>query len=148
LGTETKQKRTRRAFLGDLADRFVIFGVVSSALRRLAFPFQDNPNTVLATIKIVDYADLERVGGFVLLKDTPVGELLIVRSSMEQFDAMSNVCPHKHCRVEVKSPKLIKCPCHGSTYKIDGTYIKGPSKKNLKKFRTILEGGVISVNAD
>ena len=133
--------------MSDLANRVVIFGVVSSALRRLGFSFQDNQNTVLATVKIVDYPDLERVGGFVLMKDTPVGELLVVRSGNERFDALSNVCPHKQCHVEVKSPTLIKCPCHGSTYKIDGTYVRGPSKKSLKKFRTTIEGGVISVNA-
>jgi Rieske Fe-S protein len=132
--------------LSDFAGRAVIFGVVASALRGLGFPFQDNQNTVLARIKIADHPELERIGGFVLMKDTPVGELLIVHSGNEQFDALSNVCPHKHCRVEVKSPTLIKCPCHGSTYGIDGTYVKGPSKQSLKKFRITMDSGVIIVN--
>ena len=131
--------------MGDLAGRVVIFCGVSSALRKLGLAFQGNQDTVLATVKIVDYPQLERIGGFALLKNTPVGEMLIVRSGDEQFDAMSNLCPHKRCHVEVKSPTLIKCPCHGSTYKIDGTYVKGPSKKSLNKFRITLEGGVISV---
>jgi Rieske Fe-S protein len=145
--TENKHARTRRAFLSDIFDRVVIFGVVSSALCKLGFSFQNNQNAVLATVKIADNPDLEKVGGFVLIKSTPVGELLIVRSSKDQFDAMSSVCPHKQCHVEVKSPTLIKCPCHGSTYRIDGTYVSGPSKKSLKKFSITTEGGVISVKA-
>jgi len=144
---KNKQTRTRRAFLRELGDRVAILGVFLSGLDKLAFSSQENQNTVLITVKIADYPQLEKVGGFVLFKDTPAGELLVVRSGDEQFDAMSNVCPHKQCHVEVKSPKLIKCPCHGSTYQIDGTYVKGPSKQSLKKFRTIVEAGVIKVNA-
>jgi Rieske Fe-S protein len=147
LGTEMKQKKTRRAFLGNLVDRFMMFGFVSSGLCKLGFSFQDNKSAVLATIKIADNPGLGKVGGFVLIKGTPAGELLIVRSGNEQFDAMSNVCPHKQCHVEVKSPTLIKCPCHGSTYQIDGAYVSGPSKKSLKKFRVTTDGGVISVTA-
>jgi Rieske Fe-S protein len=133
--------------LCDLANRVVIFGFVASTLRRLGFSFQDSPKAVLATVKISDSPDLEKIGGFVLLKDTSVGELLVVRSGDEQFEAMSNVCPHKHCHVEVKSPTVIKCPCHGSTYRIDGTYVSGPAKKSLKKFRITIEAGTITVTA-
>lgn len=131
----------------DLARRAASVGVVAAAIRRFGFSAQDTKKGVLATVKIADNPDLGKIGGFVLLKDTPEGELLIVRSGDELYDAMSNVCPHKQCHVEVKSPTLIKCPCHGSAYKIDGTYVSGPSKKSLKKFHVAVEGGVISVTA-
>ncbi len=55
------------------------------------------------------------------------------------------VCPHEQCRVEVKSSTLIKCLCHGSAYKIDGTYMSGPSHKSLKQFLLAMKDGTITV---
>ncbi len=136
---------SRRIFLLDLARRAAGVGAIGAALRRFGFSRQDAKKGVLATVRVADNPDLSKVGGFVLIKDTPEGELLVVRSGENQYDAMSNVCPHKQCHVEVKSPTVIKCPCHGSTYRIDGTYVSGPSKKSLKKFLVTVDGGVITV---
>jgi Rieske Fe-S protein len=88
---------------------------------------------------------MEKVGGFVLVKNTSVGDVLIVRTGDEQYVAMSDVCPHKQCRVEVRTATLIKCPCHGSAYKIDGTYVSGPAHKSLRQFRVAVANGVITV---
>ena len=147
METEKQTTQTRRMFFGSLAIRIAGIGAVAAALRRFGFAAQDKPDTVLASVKIADNPDLAKVGGFVLIKDTPEGEVLVVRAGEDEFDAMSNVCPHKQCHVEVKSPTVIKCPCHGSTYKIDGTYVSGPAKRSLKKFRATVEGGVITVTA-
>ncbi len=145
MKAERGSSSSRRIFLLDLARHAVGVGAIGATLRWFGFSRQDAKKGVLATVKIADNPDLSKVGGSVLIKDTPEGELLVVRSGENQYDAMSNVCPHKQCHVEVKSPTLIKCPCHGSTYRIDGTYVSGPSKKSLKKFHVTVDGGVITV---
>jgi cytochrome b6-f complex iron-sulfur subunit len=81
----------------------------------------------------------------VLIKKTPVGDLLLVRSGENQYSAFSIICPHLKCNVKVKSPTLIQCPCHQSGYTIQGDYISGPAKKGLNKFPVSVEEGVIKI---
>jgi cytochrome b6-f complex iron-sulfur subunit len=107
--------------------------------------YQNKPGPALASVRISESRELEKVGGFVLVKDTPEGDLLIVRTGAEQYSALSNECPHKQCLVEVKSPVLIQCPCHKSAYRIDGTFVKGPAKTSLRKFPLQVEGDLIVV---
>jgi Rieske Fe-S protein len=130
----------RRLFLGRLM-RTAGAAVSAVSLHWAALRAQDR---VLATVKIADSPNLKKVGGFVLIEGTPAGELLVIRTSESEFISLSNVCPHKHCSVRVINPTLIRCPCHRSTYKIDGTYVSGPSKASLKKFVTRVEGDTIT----
>jgi Rieske Fe-S protein len=109
---------------------------------------QEKKSRLLATVKIADHPNLAKVGGFALIENTPAGDLLIIRTSDNEYTSLSPVCPHKQCIVHVLNPTLIQCPCHKSTYKIDGTYIRGPSKASLKKFVTRVEGGVITTLED
>ena len=141
---QQKDGETRRNFLSKLIGNVANLGVVAVVTRRLGFS-QNKPKDVLTTVKLSDNKDLERVGGYVLVKDTAAGDVLVVRSGETQYTALSNICPHKQCKVEVKSPSLIQCPCHQSAYKIDGTYIGGPSKTSLKKFSISLNGDVLTV---
>jgi Rieske Fe-S protein len=125
-----------------------MMGMAAASLLKHGFSNQDKQKAALATVKIAEYQGLDKAGGFVLMKNTPQGDILIVNSGDGQFAAMSNVCPHRKCRVEVKNPTLIQCPCHGSTYKIDGTHVSGPANKSLKKFRARAEAGIITVSKD
>jgi len=145
MKVDKKQSQSRRTFLHNLAACLPMFLVTFATIYRRGFSFQDRQNVALATIKIADNPALDNVGGFVLVKNTSVGDVLIVRISDAQYAAMSDICPHKQCRVKVRSATLIKCPCHGSTYKIDGSYVSGPSHKSLQQFRVAVAAGVITV---
>jgi cytochrome b6-f complex iron-sulfur subunit len=50
------------------------------------------------------------------------------------FTALSLVCTHLGCTVEVK-PDGFACPCHGSRFNSDGHPIKGPATAPLKTLR-------------
>jgi Rieske Fe-S protein len=143
--TEKNAQQSRRTFLYNLANRLPASLVMAATIYRSAFSAQEKQNTILATVKIADNPALGDAGGFVLVKNTSVGDVLIVRIGDALYAAMSDVCPHKQCRVKVKSTTLIKCPCHGSSYKIDGTYVSGPSHKSLQQFHVAVEAGVITV---
>jgi Rieske Fe-S protein len=142
---EKRQTQSRRRFLSTLAQRLPLLGVAATTVHRTGWAGQDQQNKVLATVRLADSPALEKAGGFVLLKDTPAGELLIVCTGEGKYAAMSNICPHRKCRVEVKNRELIQCPCHGSTYTIDGTYVRGPSNKSLAQYRAVADNGVITV---
>ena len=105
---------------------------------------QEAQSRILASVKISDNPDLQKVGGFVLVENTPVGKLLVIRTAIDDFAALSPVCPHRKCEVRIQNPSLIRCPCHQSAYKIDGTYVSGPAKASLKKFATRVDKDMIT----
>ena len=79
---------------------------------------------------------LQSVGGALKTKLDGVNggkTILIARTSEKEFVVLAAQCTHKG--VEVKLPKegIIKCPAHGSQFKIDGTLIEGEAKKSLRK---------------
>jgi cytochrome b6-f complex iron-sulfur subunit len=51
-----------------------------------------------------------------------------------KFTALSLVCTHLGCTVEVK-PDGFTCPCHGSRFNSDGHPVKGPATTPLKTLR-------------
>jgi len=139
-----KEPTTRRDFISHLAGGIALAGVAVPLLSSTGFAAQEKPG-VLALVKIDDHQELQRAGGSVLVKKTAAGDLLVVRSGETSYSAFSVVCPHLQCNVKVTSPTMIQCPCHKSGYSIDGTYISGPAKTGLRKFPTIVDGGVITV---
>ena len=148
MKTDEKKQETRRTFLEDSARGIAGIGIVSAFFSQSAMASQDAQKTVLASVSISGNKDLEKTGGFVLVKDTSEGDLFVIRTGADQYSALSNVCPHKQCLVEVKSSALIQCPCHHSAYKIDGTYISGPAKSGLRKFPVRVDGDAIVVSKD
>jgi cytochrome b6-f complex iron-sulfur subunit len=51
-----------------------------------------------------------------------------------KFTALSLVCTHLGCTVEVQSDGFA-CPCHGSRFNSDGYPVKGPATVPLKTLR-------------
>jgi Rieske Fe-S protein len=145
--TEDGFRPERRFFLV----RMLCYGAAAGAAavgRRVVGFGQEKKSRLLATIKIADHPSLAKVGGFVTVEGTPVGDLLIIRASNSEYASLSPVCPHKQCTVHVLNPAMIQCPCHKSSYKIDGTYIRGPAKASLRKFVTNVDGGVLTTLED
>jgi cytochrome b6-f complex iron-sulfur subunit len=51
--------------------------------------------------------------------------------------ALYNVCVHLGCLYKwVDVNHRFECPCHGSKYQLDGTYIEGPAPRSLDRFVT------------
>ncbi|MBP7689563.1 MAG: ubiquinol-cytochrome c reductase iron-sulfur subunit [Thermoflexales bacterium] len=49
--------------------------------------------------------------------------------------ALYRVCVHLGCLYAwVDSTSRFECPCHGSKYELDGTYIEGPAPRDLDRF--------------
>jgi len=61
------------------------------------------------------------------------------------------VCTHLGCLPKwVDVNFRFECPCHGSKFQIDGTYIEGPAPRSLDRFKTTLtftDGSTVVQNA-
>lgn len=56
--------------------------------------------------------------------------------------ALYKVCVHLGCLYAwVDSTVRFECPCHGSKYEEDGTYIEGPAPRDLDRFRIVITDG-------
>jgi len=134
----------RRSFLFKLGHRGAA-SLSAGFLYRMILHGQETESRILASVTISDKPDLNKVGGSFLLENTDIGKLLLIRISENEFAALSPVCPHRKCEVRIINPSLIRCPCHQSAYKIDGTYVSGPARASLKKFVARVEDGTVTV---
>ena len=58
-----------------------------------------------------------------------------VANTPEGVIALYNVCVHLGCLYSWQPVTgRFECPCHGSKYKKDGTYIEGPAPRSLDRF--------------
>jgi cytochrome b6-f complex iron-sulfur subunit len=61
---------------------------------------------------------------------------------IEGVVALYKVCVHLGCLYAwVDSTVRFECPCHGSKYQADGTYIEGPAPRDLDRFPVVITDG-------
>jgi cytochrome b6-f complex iron-sulfur subunit len=65
----------------------------------------------------------------------PEGRFHISHTANDQLVALYGVCTHLGCLPKwVATNNRFECPCHGSKYQLDGTYIEGPAPRSLDRF--------------
>ncbi|PJF48410.1 MAG: ubiquinol-cytochrome c reductase iron-sulfur subunit [Chloroflexi bacterium] len=68
------------------------------------------------------------------------------------INALYKICTHLGCIFPWSdAAKIFACPCHGSQFKLDGTYIAGPAPRDLDRFTfEVLDanGNVIAASTD
>jgi Rieske Fe-S protein len=90
---------------------------------------------------------LREVGGGVVGRahgfDDP---LAITRQGESSFFAFTAMCTHMACVVRYNALNAtLDCPCHGSTFELDGTVLSGPATKPLKVLPTDFDGHIVGV---
>ena len=79
--------------------------------------------------------DLGLVGNYPSDSKTTLPEVpAVLIHGQGKFTALSLVCTHLGCTVEVKLDGFA-CPCHGSRFNSDGFPVKGPATAPLKALR-------------
>lgn len=62
------------------------------------------------------------------------GRYVICRNS-DGLYALDLTCPHAGCQPTLQAgSQYWVCPCHGSTFELDGTFVLGPALRSLKRF--------------
>lgn len=134
-------KISRREFIKRSAIGIAVGGTVLSSLDLNALAatskrgkFSRISGDIVVNLKDAKNSDLAKVGGAIFLDD----EDMLVRTSQTQFVALSLICKHKGCTVELTGNKFV-CPCHGSEYDINGKVTEGPAKKNLDTYEAVYD---------
>lgn len=92
-------------------------------------------------LSLADHPGLRKSGGFVKLRTGEAGRTLYVLAlEAGGYAAVSPVCTHQGCTVDVQSRHLV-CPCHGSTYTREGEVVRGPAPLPLRRFPLRMEVG-------
>jgi menaquinol-cytochrome c reductase iron-sulfur subunit len=80
---------------------------------------------------------------------TPIGAVYLRRTGEKTIEALHVVCPHAGCFVDfVPSRTCFLCPCHNSTFAIDGKINdpKSPSPRGLDTLPVEIRGEEIYVD--
>lgn len=78
--------------------------------------------------------------------EVPVGSALVVdgivltQAQPGQIKGFSAVCPHAGCAVSKVDGAKVRCPCHGSTFALDGAVVAGPARKPLTPVPVTVRG--------
>jgi nitrite reductase/ring-hydroxylating ferredoxin subunit/uncharacterized membrane protein len=73
-------------------------------------------------------------------------DILLVRSG-ETIHALADTCSHRGCSLhegELRGDTVV-CPCHGSTFGLDGSIVKGPATAPQPRYRTRVRDGRIEI---
>ncbi|MBL8953932.1 MAG: Rieske (2Fe-2S) protein [Myxococcaceae bacterium] len=60
-----------------------------------------------------------------------IGAVWLLKKPDGSITAMSSVCPHSGCSINQKSKSTYGCPCHDSTFELDGKASEGPSPRPM-----------------
>lgn len=106
----------------------------------------------------LDRSDLKRIaeaGKAVLVEVPELPDPIIILvplaekarvPSQVKFQAMSARCTHLGCQVRPsRSQSSLRCPCHGSTFDLEGRVIRGPAQGPLTTYPLELEGDQIFI---
>lgn len=71
--------------------------------------------------------------------------IYILVTGERQYAAVSPVCTHLGCTVEIQGTHLV-CPCHGSTYERTGRVVRGPAERPLRRFAANVRNDVLVID--
>lgn len=73
----------------------------------------------------------------------------LICDEKSQFHALSSRCTHLGCTLSYdKSTKLFHCPCHSSTFDLQGRVLRSPASKNLEKLKVFIDKGIVIINTN
>ena len=97
------------------------------------------PTTNTISVKVASFPGLATVGQPVKLSHS-VGLIAVKRTGASTFSAVSTVCTHQGCEIDVTGASF-ECPCHNSRFDSDGHVTRQPqgtsgSATNLPTYTT------------
>lgn len=125
---------------------------LSFPARRRVISGGDEPLDVAAVDKLpegepvrVTVTAPRRRDAWTAFQDVTLGACWLVRHG-DDVRALSTVCPHAGCAVDFDAARReFVCPCHDSTFALDGTRRAGPAPRALDRLDTVVAGGRVRV---
>ena len=98
------------------------------------------------TVAIDANSPLASAGGAALVQ-TSTGNFLVAQTAQNTFVALTAICTHQTCTITGFASQTYVCPCHGSTFDINGRVLGGPAPSPLRQFPAQLTNGVLTITA-
>ncbi|GAD87051.1 MULTISPECIES: Rieske (2Fe-2S) protein [Nocardia] len=77
----------------------------------------------------------------------PEHRILVTQPNDGVYRAFSAVCTHQGCAVTDVDGDVVKCPCHGSKFRLtDGSVAKGPAQRPLPERTATIDGNTLIVS--
>ena len=133
-------KNSRREFLATLAALAAAGAAAVTLLEGCAAAgppvYRFSPSGNIIDLFLSWYPELNRTGGAVeLLLTGTARSVLVVRTGIDRFTAVSPVCGEGGCRLELRE-NYFYCPCDRVRYALDGAPMEGGTGKPLESYRT------------
>ena len=97
-------------------------------------------------LSLTDYPDLATPTGALKIQPARSADpLLVLAQPSGEYIAISPICTHRGCTVDVQGPRLV-CPCHGSTYDRAGAVLRGPAQRSLRSYTVSRRGDVLTID--
>jgi len=133
----------RRGFIGGVGAATLAGVSVTGCSSFVVTPV--TPVNGVVRLPIRNHPQLEQPNGFIRIRPQGrVEPILILRQDNGGFAALSPICTHLQCTVNVQD-SLIVCPCHGSTYDRAGRVLRGPAERPLGTYPARVEDGVLLI---
>jgi nitrite reductase/ring-hydroxylating ferredoxin subunit len=98
------------------------------------------------TVTIDSTSPLASVGSAALVHTT-IGDFLVAHTGPNTFAAMTATCTHQTCTIDGFQNQTFVCPCHGSTFDVNGHVLMGPAPSSLRQYATQFSNGVLTIAA-
>ena len=96
-------------------------------------------------LALAQYPELTEAGGSLRIRpDGTQDPIYVLAVGDRRFAALSPICTHLGCTVDIQGDRLV-CPCHGSTYDRQGTVLRGPAERALRRYPVDVTGDGIVV---
>jgi cytochrome b6-f complex iron-sulfur subunit len=131
--------QTRRTFCAQTATLAIFGGALGAILEGCSSNSPTSPSNAAAlptvngtavgggfTLTIDASSPLSPVGSAALVQ-TAIGDFLVAHTAQTSFVALSAICTHQTCVITGFGNQEYVCPCHGSTYDINGRVLGGPA---------------------
>jgi cytochrome b6-f complex iron-sulfur subunit len=134
---------SRREFLtlsGSAVVGVALVGCATTAVYHLPA----TQGNVLVDLK--NYPELAHMGGMIQLRVEGFPDpIILVRKEGQSYLALSAVCTHLHCYVR-PSKQFLLCPCHGSTFDLEGHAVRGPAEEPLARYAVLVLEGQVAID--
>ena len=77
------------------------------------------------------------------MQDVRLGSVWLCKRGQE-LTCFSTTCPHAGCGIDYDAERrLFVCPCHGSTFALDGSRREGPSPRDMDRLEVDVQEGQV-----
>ena len=101
--------------------------------------------TIQSTNSILVYLDQIADHNKVIIKNPDREAPILLYKRNDNWEATLMECTHIQCELSLKKDLLI-CPCHGSTFTMEGNVLNGPAKINLSRLHIRLTDKFLEIS--